>query len=273
MDNDIAGHLTDETVSHAASAIGFTPTGSIIATDVQAAIAEIASEGGGSASAISVLDAAANFTATDVEGTLAEIQANIDALPTLAADDPTEVGLATAGGVTTLTLETTIARQAAVATNAFNIAILNALQPLRSRLTADSAACSDTTPIDSGLSVTVAANGTYELEGYLLWISPAADDISFSWVIPSGTAGFWSTFAPPSTAASDGVIRASSVGFGSSISAAGADATRMGAPVRGLVRVGGTGGTFKLQFAKLADSAGTDSNMEADSWLRLTPTA
>ena len=43
-------HVNDTTAAHAASAVAFTPTGTIAATDVQAAIAEVASEatGGGS---------------------------------------------------------------------------------------------------------------------------------------------------------------------------------------------------------------------------------
>lgn len=44
---DLAGHLADASDAHDASAISFSPTGSIASTDVQAAIAEAASEGGG----------------------------------------------------------------------------------------------------------------------------------------------------------------------------------------------------------------------------------
>lgn len=40
-------HLNDTSAAHAASAISFSPTGTIAATDVQAAIAEVASEAGG----------------------------------------------------------------------------------------------------------------------------------------------------------------------------------------------------------------------------------
>lgn len=39
-------HIADTSAAHAASAIAFTPTGSVAATDVQAAIAEVAAEGG-----------------------------------------------------------------------------------------------------------------------------------------------------------------------------------------------------------------------------------
>lgn len=48
LDNGIADHLADSSAAHAASAISFSPTGTIAATDVQAAIAEVASEAGGS---------------------------------------------------------------------------------------------------------------------------------------------------------------------------------------------------------------------------------
>lgn len=52
-------HTTDATAAHAASAIGFTPTGTIAATDVQAAIAETASEASAAAtSAVSTHEAA-----------------------------------------------------------------------------------------------------------------------------------------------------------------------------------------------------------------------
>ena len=65
-------HLNDTTDAHDASAVSFSPTGTIAATDVQAAIAEVASEatGGGSASgtklsALSAL-AAAGMSLSDL---------------------------------------------------------------------------------------------------------------------------------------------------------------------------------------------------------------
>lgn len=47
-----AGHIADTSDAHDASAISFTPAGSIAATDVQAAIEEVASEAGGNALAV-----------------------------------------------------------------------------------------------------------------------------------------------------------------------------------------------------------------------------
>lgn len=48
---DLALHISDEADAHDASAISFTPVGTIAATDVQAAIAELLSEGGAGGSA------------------------------------------------------------------------------------------------------------------------------------------------------------------------------------------------------------------------------
>jgi hypothetical protein len=86
----VTAHLADTNDAHDASAISFSATGNIVATDVQAAIAELDSEkatvaepiaaahiadtsDAHDASAISVLDTAGNYTATDVETVLAEI--------------------------------------------------------------------------------------------------------------------------------------------------------------------------------------------------------
>jgi hypothetical protein len=46
-DTGLADHLGDTSDAHDASAVSFTPTGTIAATNVQDAIAEVASEGGG----------------------------------------------------------------------------------------------------------------------------------------------------------------------------------------------------------------------------------
>jgi hypothetical protein len=54
LDDAIADHLADATAAHAATAISFTPDGSIAATTVQAAIVEVRDEAGGS-SAVSFI--------------------------------------------------------------------------------------------------------------------------------------------------------------------------------------------------------------------------
>lgn len=49
---ELDAHITDATAAHAASAVSFSPVGTIAATDVQAAIAEVASEATGGVSSI-----------------------------------------------------------------------------------------------------------------------------------------------------------------------------------------------------------------------------
>lgn len=90
---EVLAHAIDTADAHAASAITNTPTGNLAATTVQAALDELQTDvdtratsaaltahtgdttDAHDASAISILDTAANFTATDVEGALAELEA------------------------------------------------------------------------------------------------------------------------------------------------------------------------------------------------------
>lgn len=98
----VDAHIADATAAHAATAISNTPAGNIAATTVQAALNELDSEKAtaGSvttvasdlaahiadtsdahdASAISIVDAGANYTATDVEGALAEVHDSLEAV-------------------------------------------------------------------------------------------------------------------------------------------------------------------------------------------------
>ena len=72
LDNGIADHLADTTAAHAASAISFTPNGSIAATDVQAAIQEVRDEAAG---ATDLAWNAATSTVTSNTGTDATLTA------------------------------------------------------------------------------------------------------------------------------------------------------------------------------------------------------
>lgn len=82
----VAAHLADTSDAHDASAISFAPSGAIAGTDVQTAVAEVASDAAAAlaahvddtsdahdASAISLLDTGGHWTATTVEGALAEV--------------------------------------------------------------------------------------------------------------------------------------------------------------------------------------------------------
>jgi hypothetical protein len=142
----LTAHVTDATDAHAASAITNTPAGNVAATTVQAAINELDSEKAttGSvstvatdlsnhisdssdahdASAISIVDAGGDFTATDVEGALAELQSDHEADATALTDhisDATGAHAATAiafapfGTISSTTVQAAIQEVAAEA--------------------------------------------------------------------------------------------------------------------------------------------------------------
>jgi hypothetical protein len=83
--SDVAAHLADATDAHDASAISVLDTGALYAaTDVEAALAEVATTASGhiadssdahDASAVSIVDSGAYFTGTDVEAALQELGA------------------------------------------------------------------------------------------------------------------------------------------------------------------------------------------------------
>ena len=109
-------HVNDTTAAHAASAVSFTPTGTIAATDVQAAIAEVAAEAGGGGAAITVKDEgvalATSATSLDfvgagvtASGTTGDKTITIPGHPDLATHDA--LGLATQAELDTHAADTT----------------------------------------------------------------------------------------------------------------------------------------------------------------------
>jgi hypothetical protein len=74
--SDLTAHTGDTSDAHDASAISFTPAGSIAATDVQAAIEEVSSEAGGAPAAEDVtFTPAGSIAATDVQAAIEEVAA------------------------------------------------------------------------------------------------------------------------------------------------------------------------------------------------------
>ena len=98
----LADHIADAADAHDASAISFTPAGTIAATDVQAAIEEVASEaGGGSSAGHTIQDEGSSLTArTNLNFTGAGVTVSDDA-----ANDQTDVTIP--GGNTDPASETT----------------------------------------------------------------------------------------------------------------------------------------------------------------------
>jgi hypothetical protein len=108
--SDLTDHLNDTTDAHDASAISYAGGTGMSATDVEAAIDELATEktddsaltahigdttDAHDASAISIADAGGDFTATDVEGALAELFAGGGGGGVADLDDLTDVDVTT----------------------------------------------------------------------------------------------------------------------------------------------------------------------------------
>lgn len=90
LDSDLDAHISDSSGAHAASAISFSATGSIAATDAQAAIAEVSGDidghiadasGAHAATAISYDNGGGPLSATDVQDAIDEIAASGGAIP------------------------------------------------------------------------------------------------------------------------------------------------------------------------------------------------
>lgn len=73
IDSSIATHTGDASAAHAASAISFAPTGSVASTDVQAAIAEVASEASGGGIPATIVDAKGDLIAATAADTVARV--------------------------------------------------------------------------------------------------------------------------------------------------------------------------------------------------------
>lgn len=125
---------------------------------------------------------------------------------------------------------------------------------------------------DPHLTVTVEANATYTLSGFLVYDAHDVADLKFGFTAPSGTTGSWwpgaanssmnaLAYAPRWGALTD--VTSSTMPIG----AQGAS-TILAAKPEGLVITAGTPGTFALVWAQNSGSA-TASILRTHSWLKL----
>jgi len=133
--------------------------------------------------------------------------------------------------------------------------------------TTDQSVTSSTVLVDAtDLTFTVVANTNYLMSGLLLVDTGATPDVKLGWVAPAGATMTW-TIGGREVAASG--YYTTTAAIGGTLSAGGIAASTIGAlRPEGLLKVGGTGGTFKLQFAQDVSSA-TACILKADSLLRL----
>jgi hypothetical protein len=139
---------------------------------------------------------------------------------------------------------------------------------------ADTSRLNTTTPTDDpDLSVTVAANTTYLVEGLILYTSPSvAPDLKFNLNAPTGATGYWTLLAPSSTSTADpDVIRTIATPPGATTRSYGVStaATVFGAVLRGTVITSSTAGAVTVQWSQFALDASNAITLKAGSSLRL----
>jgi hypothetical protein len=149
----------------------------------------------------------------------------------------------------------------------FNVWLTNVISAVK---TATESLTSNTTlQDDDELIVTVAANSTYELTCMLRYDAATAGDLQFKFVGPAGATGTITCNRFNVGAASTGDDTVSSDPIGNVVTAGGLGAG-FDTPVAatGLLKVAGTAGTFKLQWAQNT-SSGTATRIFADSFIVL----
>lgn len=166
----------------------------------------------------------------------------IAALPEIAADDPTEMSVVTAGGTTSIGLTSAIPRAA-----------------LFSRLTADAPAMvSDIVLNDvTGLSLAVAASTVYEIGGLIIYRSATAADLKLGWTFPFGASGLWNLLGLQLSAATStdtATFGAPQISQTAAVGGVGVG-TDVAARISGLLVVGPTAGALQLQACQNTSDA------------------
>lgn len=131
----------------------------------------------------------------------------------------------------------------------------------------------------TGLSIPLAANATYGLDGWLHWTSNPTADIKFQYTYPAGTTGWWAGIGPAVLPAPlVGQERINYTDFGS-VSIAGPLAfagddeftatVYVSAIPRGYIVTSSTSGNLQLQFAQNTANV-SNTILRAGSHLRVT---
>jgi hypothetical protein len=154
------------------------------------------------------------------------------------------------------------------------------------RRTSDTTRANTTTATsDTQITFTVDANAVYVIDGYLKY--SGTNDFLMGWTSPTGSLGEWQglgngTSAVSGTAANGTqqdissiwgyTVRTESTDIANTRTYGGITTTPFGVQVRGLLRVGSTGGTFALQWAQ-GTSGATVTTLYADSYVRIEKVA
>ncbi|NUS82779.1 MAG: hypothetical protein HOY75_08495 [Streptomyces sp.] len=163
-----------------------------------------------------------------------------------------------------------------------NLTVAGIGQRLPKRRTSNATRTSTITPsADTQLTWTVDANAVYALEGILFYAGPG--DFLMGWTYPSGAAGTWQGIGNGTTVVSGTAgggtqqditsswgytTRTETTDLADNRTYGGISSTGFAVQVRATIRVGGTGGTFALQWAQGSSNA-TATTLYTDSRLTL----
>jgi hypothetical protein len=150
-------------------------------------------------------------------------------------------------------------------------ALLASMLPRTVRKVSDTTRTNNTTTADPELQITVEANAVYTWTGWIKYNASTADDINIDFTAPAGALGEWTAHGAGLTAASGTAgysIRTESTDVTSARSFGGT-ATEISLLMVGTLRMGGTAGTFSMDWANSGAGGGT-SIVFTDSYLVLT---
>jgi hypothetical protein len=150
------------------------------------------------------------------------------------------------------------------------------LQQLHIIKPSDQASSTTTLADDNHLFAAVAAGTDYWVQLMLIYEAHADNDLKITFSGPSGATFDWMSDSvgsgATSTNGSDWTISRSLQGLGAQPAPAGIGTTgltRMLALPRGVLHVGETSGTFRLRWARLANTQGVATTVYAGSLLRI----
>lgn len=154
------------------------------------------------------------------------------------------------------------------------------------RRTTDATKTNTITPAtDSQITFTIDANAVYAIDGYVKYAG--ANDFLMGWTYPTGSLGEWQGLGNGTSVVSGTntngtqqdiistwgyTVRTESTDIANTRTYGGVGTTAFGIQVRGLIRIGSTGGTFALQWAQ-GTSGATATTLYTDSYIRIEKVA
>lgn len=137
----------------------------------------------------------------------------------------------------------------------------NNLVPAVARKTADETVNNSATfQNDDHMALSVVANAQYELYGEWRYNSGATPDIKFQWTFPTGLTMRWNIYGPVAGWTSFALTQADGAALDG--------ATDIAVQVGGIVLVGSTAGTLRVQWAQNTANA-SDTKVLTGSYIRL----